>query len=59
MHTSEFIGNHAKRFEGAIYVDPYVFTDNDYKPIDQQIISCFYKFANTFTTNVSLHVVKW
>jgi len=34
-----------------------VFTDTRDEPYDQQIISCFYKFADTFTTSVSPHVV--
>ena len=53
----KFIGNHAKHFGGAIYVDTYVFADNRDEVYDMQIISCFYKFADTFTTSVSPHAV--
>ena len=54
----KFIGNHAKHFGGAIYVDNYVFTDNRDEPYDQQIISCFYKFVAPFTTSMSPHVFE-
>ena len=46
----EFIGNHAKHFGGAIYVDHYVFTGN-------LAISCFYKLAETSSTSRNPHVV--
>ena len=42
-----FLGNHANHFGGAIYVDNYVFTDNDHAAYDDQIISCFYKPPDT------------
>ena len=50
----KFNGNHAKHFGGAIYVDNYVFSDNDYVVYDEQIISCFYKLVDTLNTSIVL-----
>ena len=50
----KFIGNHAKHFGGAIYVDNYVFADNDLEVYDEQIISCFYKLVDTLNTSIVL-----
>ena len=46
----KFIGNHAKHFGGAIYVDNYVFTDIP-------AILSFYKLADPFNTSMNPHVV--
>jgi len=46
----KFIGNHAKHFGGAIYVDNYVFTDIP-------AIPCFYEPADPFNTSMNPHVV--
>ena len=46
----KLIGNHAKHFGGAIYVDHYVFTDT-------LAISCFYKLADPFGTSRNPQVV--
>ena len=53
----KFTGNHAKHFGGAIYVDSYVFSDNDYAVYDQQIISCFYKLVDTLNTSRNPYIV--
>ena len=49
----KFIGNHAKHFGGAIYVD----NANHQVFSTFMTISCFYKLSDTFNTTVNHHVV--
>ena len=49
----KFIGNHAKHFGGAIYVD-----DANHQVFSTFFtISCFYKLADTFNTSVIPHIL--
>ena len=49
----KFIGNHAKHFGGAIYVD----NANHQVFSTFVLISCFYKLADTFNTSVIPHIL--